>query len=249
MAYVYAGMLIHEMGHACVSKLFAPGVPTPIHLFADSSGQNGSKEILFSIFNIHVHKSFYEGGYCCTALPADLGQNYKLKEALIRIAGGAAFLLFAYVCFAGQAAKIKHQECGNLKKSIIFGFKNALTPYKNLFLNKKLSKVELIAKLAFISVQILHIVSQIFYAFLPSSSTNHADGTMFWRMICDRTPIPGKYVSSLADYCAILILLEKSISVFNKYFEHPEVDEQTQTDDPSLENQLESWFGKALSTR
>ena len=212
VAYFVMQLLIHECGHICAAKLFSPNLKSEIHLLAWPNDEPTDPLLKFG--NIHIHK---DGVLAyCRLLNYDVDDLTKYQNITQHVAGGAFNLIFTYIFLALKAACIKYKESKNLYSSFVFGLKNALTPYKNLFLKPQISNTEMICELGFIGWQLGFALTQLIYAFFPTFETG--DGTRAWKEIWPNVPVPGEYVLPAAMLGIFLILMKKNVSTFNQHF-------------------------------
>ena len=122
----------------------------------------------------------------------------------------------------------ENTETKNLSQSIKFGFTNALTPYKNLFLGKEQSKIDIVLQLVFISMVIVTIIQSLLYAYFPTFSG--ADGSRVWGQIFKgkdqeicipdiSEQLTGQEIFGKVIVASITIaLVYKSVKTYEKYF-------------------------------
>jgi hypothetical protein len=163
LAYIYAAASIfaHESGHATVSK-FLTGSKIDIHLGA-LSGSKLAKNYLFKTKNVTIHTLLPLFGFARYEKEADT----KLKKNLITAAGGLFQIPFGYLALAAVVAINKYKECGNLKKSIANGLKNALFSFQEIKSNKSLSKSSKLLLATLCMVISCSIIEAASYAFFP----------------------------------------------------------------------------------
>lgn len=223
-------ILLHELGHAAATKIFDSKRNPQVYMWYNAfKGTTLSEDNCFNVCGLRFKKnilsndfSFFTGG------TKDAANDNKWKNIGILLAGGTTTLVLGYLILVVNAIKQKYKETKNLSQSIRFGLTNAFTPYKNLFLNKKQSKIDIVVQLVFISMVIDTIIESLLYTYFPTFG--HADGSRVWGQIFkgknQEIYIPdiseeytGQAIYGKIILVSVLIaIVYKSTKTYEKYF-------------------------------
>ncbi|KKQ33218.1 MAG: hypothetical protein US49_C0002G0113 [candidate division TM6 bacterium GW2011_GWF2_37_49] len=223
-------ILLHELGHAAVAKIFDSNSNPQVYMWHNMfKGTSLSEDNFFNVCGLRFKKNILSNDFSFFAgATTNAGNDNKWKNVGILLAGGTTTLVLGYLVLFANAIRQKHKETKNLSQSIKFGFTNALTPYKNLFLDKKQSKIDMVVQLVFISIVIKTIIESLLYAYFPTFS--HADGSRAWGQIFkgkdQEICIPdissectGQIIFETVIMMSVLIALAyKSTKTYEKYF-------------------------------
>lgn len=230
-------ILLHECGHAAVTKMFNPNANPQIYMWYNMwAGGNLAEGDFVNICGIRFKKNIFSKDFSFfTGCTAGAQNENKWKNVGILLAGGTTTLIIGYLVLVANAIRLKYTETQNLSEAIKFGFTNTFTPYKNLFLNKKQSKLDLVVELVFISIVIETIIESLLYTYFPTFSG--ADGSRVWgqifkgdkQEICIPNIIPefsGQEIFSKVIIAIILIALAyKATKTYEEYFNASTMDQ------------------------
>lgn len=174
-------LLTHELGHALVAKA-CTGSKIDIHIGARCS----KEKPLLKIGGITIEGLNPLQGFARSEHPL----NNKAQKVCFYIAGGILGGIQSYIFLSCAAAYHKYQECGDIKESIQYGLKNALFPFKNIGLNKNLTKPDLYAHTILSALGLMMNIRKLLYSLIPSnmglaniipSIDNRSDGSNAWK--------------------------------------------------------------------
>jgi hypothetical protein len=177
-------LIMHELGHAAISKLFT-GSNIDIKLGIAPS-ELGEKEPILKTDWLKLYSFFPLRAYSKHRY-----SDAPYKNFLICTAGGIFGAMQNYLFFSAIAARNKYQECKDLKQSILFGLRNAFSPFKNIHLNKNLNNAELYSQVSLMIIISIFAVNRLFYTLTPTpgltsllpSVYNYADGVLAWKFL------------------------------------------------------------------
>lgn len=213
-------LILHELGHALVNKALT-GDLIDIHIGAEPPKtkvpEKRKRAITFHGLNP------FDGYSNARKLPKD-----KIGKFLICTAGGVFGAASDYLFLSLLAFYHKYRECKNIKKSIIYGIKNALLPFKNIKLNKNLNKLELINHVICVSFFLMFAVRQLFYAFLPGNCdleqlyphvSQGTDGTKAWKSLkaSNKTNKVVNVFGWVAEWAIRIFIIKQAIKCVKEY--------------------------------
>jgi hypothetical protein len=223
-------LLLHECGHAAATKIFDSTANPQIYMWHNIlENPSLSENEFFNLCGLRLKKNILSNGFSFFAgLTKNAGNPDKWKNIGIILAGGTTTLILGYLILIANAIWQKYKETKNLSQSIKFGFTNALTPYKNLFLNKDQSKIDIVLQLACVSMGIYVIIQSLLYTYFPTFSC--ADGSRAWGQIFKgkdqeicipdiSEQLSGQEIFGGVIMASIAIaLVYKSVKTYEKYF-------------------------------
>jgi hypothetical protein len=230
LLFIQMAILLHECGHAAAAKIFNSTANPHIYMWYDpSKNKKLVEDQFFNLCGLRFKKNILSEDFSFLAGFTAIDQNSdKWKNVGIGLAGGTATLVLGYLIFTAHAIWQKYKETKNLSQSIKFGFTNALTPYKNLFLSKEQSKLDIVLQLAFISIATLIIILSTLSTYFPTF--RHADGSRVWGQIFKGAgqeiyipdiseQLTGAVIFGNVIRAGIMIALAyKSVKTYEKYF-------------------------------
>ena len=167
----YSSTIAHELGHALTEKLLT-GSKINIHIGV-YPWEKPSDEFQ-NPYGIKFHSINPKKGFSSSP-----GKRTKAQAFFILAAGEGTALAYTYLFLSGIAGYHKYQECNNVRQAWWYGIKHALTPFKNIHLNKNLRPSELILHLILIVHILFTQLNCISMGFFPNWS-NKSDGTKIW---------------------------------------------------------------------
>ena len=223
MLFAYLGCFAysvsHEFGHAIMNKLFT-GSKINIHL----GSLKETKNPLFRTNNITIHSLNPMKGFAkFEKIPQKNWQRF-----LVSVAGGAFGAAQSYLVLSGMAAFHKYRACSDLTRALGYGFKNALFPFKNVHLNKKLTKPELYCHVALVALALMLNLRTLLYSFLPGDKSvlnllptynSKTDGSRAWTEMgvsCETQDLVA-FASYIVEWILRAVIVKKSIDCIRQY--------------------------------
>lgn len=230
LLFIQMAILLHECGHAAAAKIFDSTTNPRIYMWHNMfEGGTLVEDQFFNLCGLRFKKNILSNDFSFfTAVTTNAQSPDKWKNVGILLAGGTTTLVLGYLIFTAHAILQKYKETKNLSQALKFGFANALTPYKNLFLNKEQSKLDIVLQLAFISMATFIIIQSTLYTYFPTF--RHADGSRAWGQIFKgkdqeiyipdiSEQLTGQKIFGSVIMAGIMIaLIYKSVKTYEKYF-------------------------------